>query len=190
MVRSATAPPIAGNYRGPGSRAAVTMLVGAILAAIVAACGVTQGPTPAPPTPGDLAAPGSGAATASPPPSLPASPTAEPSVVAASPGALPAAVPGFPDPYPGAEIIGSDVLQGTSIVVHELLYDVPAGSDDVRAHYRKALREGGWRIGEVELDGTEWELEAVRGGDEIEVEIEPVGDRSRVEVTMSLPVAP
>jgi hypothetical protein len=99
-------------------------------------------------------------------------------------------VPGFPEPYPGGEILGSNVVEGTSIVVHELLYDVPARSDDVRAHYRRALREGGWRIGEVELDGTEWELEAVHGGDEIEVEIEPVGDRSRVEVTMSLPVAP
>jgi hypothetical protein len=59
--------------------------------------------------------------------------------------------------------------------------------DLVRAHYRAALREHGWRLGEIELDDGAWEIDASKGPREAEIEIDRRRERTIVIITMSQP---
>lgn len=131
----------------------------------------------------------SGQATAVPTgtPAAPIRPPATP-----SPTRTPAlsGVPGLPAAFAGSRVVSTETKRFSNRTEYEVVYDVPAGALAVRDHYRRELRRDGWRIGEVELDGVTWEIEATRDGREIEVEIAPRGSRSRVEVELTVLARP
>lgn len=128
-------------------------------------------------------------------PSPSARPTAPPTVppfpsVAPSPSALP--VSEVPDPidlprFPGSERIGSQVTREDGLHITSLRYQAAASVDRLRAHYRAALREHGWRLGEIEFDDAAWEIDASKGAREAEIEIDRQRERMIVSITISQP---
>ena len=68
-------------------------------------------------------------------------------------------------------------------------YRVPAALDAVRAQYREQLRTEGWSLIDAEFEDGGWELEWVKDGRELEVDLRSEGDSTIMEHTVSEPVA-
>jgi hypothetical protein len=125
---------------------------------------------------------------------------AAPSPSAAVPASTP--VPGTVSPSPAADLAALPAPPGgveTGRVVERdggwseltVTYRTAEPLDTVRVHYRRALRTGNWRITDVDIDSASagWEIEAVRGAREVEIELIADGTVTLVSVTESAPAS-
>lgn len=124
------------------------------------------------------------AASETPGPTPSSSPTPDPTAASPDvPGDDPPDLPRMPGSVRTHHARGmDDGLQETSIE-----YQATADIGLVRGHYRRVLREHGWRLGEIEFDDGDWELDASKGAREVELEIERSGGGTRIEVTITEP---
>lgn len=127
---------------------------------------------------GSLAGPLEAIFRAEPSPSLPVepSPTPEPNAPG-DPIDLPSA--------PGSVLTSFEQEDLGPFQSLEIEYRVDLDVEVVRRHYREALREHGWTVGEVEVDEDGWEFQASKGQREVELEIEREAYGSSVEVTLT-----
>jgi hypothetical protein len=130
-----------------------------------------------------------------------ASPTTGPPAVSASP--LASDVPATPGPAP-TDVAGSDPADlprfpGSVRTGHEqgvdgrirwslIRYAAAAPPDEVREHYRAALRDHGWFVGDVGFDGGRWLFDANRDSREVTLELTPGAAHTLVSAYLSEPI--
>lgn len=89
---------------------------------------------------------------------------------------------------PGSIRTVHEIDRHEGLAVVEIVYHTLETIDEVREHYRRVLREERWQLGEIEVDDGTWELEASKGGREVELEIGRIGTRTFIEVTVTEPL--
>lgn len=74
-------------------------------------------------------------------------------------------------------------------MVTELRYVAAAELDAVRAYYRRAFRENGWKVVELDFTRGEWVFLVSSGRRVALVWIEPAGSQVRVTLELEAPVS-